>query len=283
MSSDLEKEFREVAERVLKQQRKRATRGDIVLHEYDAGSKPDMHEVEYIHLSDQDYVKDQLIPLGSLLDVAEFTQDDDFIEGLRFYVIVVQPQNAPPLYCFRSYSAKKELARSRWAVSAILQGNNYFNRLTTPLFLFDRDMDCIASEDYMFIFNQGNFHKIFQFFEYARKVGAETLRAIHDTIPIQNFDAFADSCKGNPLKLSKLRNIMNKPHFQNNLVTIDKLKVVISKYNLNVPIVTDQSGLEMLVYDSKHQWEILTLLDDGYLESLMTGYSYEVNSSRLLK
>ncbi len=36
----------------------------------------------------------------------------------------------------------------------------------------------------------------------------------------------------------------------------------------------------MFVYDSKRQWELLTLLDDGYLESVMTGNSYEVNGKR---
>ncbi len=279
MSDSLADSFSTIVKQVLQQQRRKLDTGDLILRQYDAGSKPNPYEVEYLHFSDHDYLKNQLSALDALLDLATFKQESSFIDGLRFYIIVVQPQNGAPLYCFRSYSPKQEITRSRLTVAAIFQDDNYFDRVETPVFIFDGDIDCITREGRVFILNQGNFHKIFQFLEYAQKVAEETLQAIRITIPIQNFDAFADSCRSHPLKLSKLRNIMNKPYFVDGRLTMLKIKETIAKHGLSISII-DVGGQEMLVYDSKQQWAILTLLDDAYLESNMTGNKYETTGKR---
>ncbi len=195
MSDSLARAFLGVAEEVLRQGKRGLDKNELVLRPYDAGSKPDPHEVEYIHVSDQGHIKNQLIPLESFLELNEFKQENDFVEGLRFYVIVVQPKEGSPIYFFRSYSAKREITRSRWDISAVMQENNYFNRITAPIFLFDKEIDCIVRDERLFIFDQGNFHKRFRFFEYARQVGDETLRAIQKVVPIINFESFANSCR----------------------------------------------------------------------------------------
>jgi len=280
MSDSLARAFLGVAEEVLRQGKRKLDKDELVLRPYDAGSKPDSHEVEYIHVSDQSHIKDQLVPLRSLVELGEFKQDANFVEGLRYYVIAIQLEESSPIYFFRSYSARQEITRSRWDISAVMQENNYFNRITAPIFLFDKEIDCIVRDEHLFTFDQGNFHKLFQFFEYARQVGDETLRAIQRVVPIINFESFANSCRNHPLKLSKLRTISQKPYFTNGQLTMDKLIEVVDKYALNIMIVAGEDGRKMFVYDSKRQWELLTLLDDGYLESVMTGNSYEVSGKR---
>ena len=59
------------------------------------------------------------------------------------------------------------------------------------------------------------------------------------------------------------------------------MKKVIKKRQLNVKIVK-KDGKEMLLFDSSDKWALLKLLDDDYLDSMMTGLSYEVNSKREL-
>lgn len=86
--------------------------------------------------------------------------------------------------------------------------------------------------------------------------------------------------KANIQKLSKLKNIASKPYLKS--VTINDLKKVIQKYNLPIQMVGKGKD-EKIKFDVSDKWAILRLLDDDYLESVMTGNSYEVNSKRSIK
>jgi hypothetical protein len=105
-----------------------------------------------------------------------------------------------------------------------------------------------------------------------------TLATIRTRIPIDDFAAFEAACKGHLLKIAKLKNIASKPYFA--IITMRDIKKAIKKYDL--PIATTGKGEnEKLCFDSSDKWAILRLLDDDYLESVMTGNNYEVNSKRL--
>jgi hypothetical protein len=41
-----------------------------------------------------------------------------------------------------------------------------------------------------------------------------------------------------------------------------------------------KNGKEMLVFDPKDKWALLRLLDDDYLDSVLTGQKYEVTGKR---
>jgi PHD/YefM family antitoxin component YafN of YafNO toxin-antitoxin module len=50
---------------------------------------------------------------------------------------------------------------------------------------------------------------------------------------------------------------------------------------MDLPLKVERhNGKEKLVFDSSDKWAILRLLDDDYLQSIMTGEKYEVNSKR---
>ena len=67
------------------------------------------------------------------------------------------------------------------------------------------------------------------------------------------------------------------------MLTIDKLKKFIKKRHLDVKIETDNdTGQEMLLYDTRSSWKLLKLLDDDYLLSELTEHSYEVKGKREL-
>ena len=56
--------------------------------------------------------------------------------------------------------------------------------------------------------------------------------------------------------------------------------MVIQLYDLPIKTVGDD---EKLQYDASDKWAILRLLDDDYLESVMTKNRYEVNSKRTIR
>jgi len=78
--------------------------------------------------------------------------------------------------------------------------------------------------------------------------------------------------------LSKLKNIAGKTYLAQ--ITIADIKKVMKQFpNLQVR-VTKKDGKELLVFDPSDKWALLRLLDDDYLNSVMTGVKYEVSGKR---
>ena len=279
MSQSLADEFRAAVARVFYERRRDATGGDLVLHSYDAESAIAAHEVEWVDLArgEYAYVREQLAPLAALTDLPLFGRDESFLAGLRFYVVVVQPTDGLPVYCFRTYTPKKELSRSHGARFAMMLSGDYYDRVKEPIFLFDRYLDCVGRGDDLYLFSKDRFQRIFRFFDLVRRHGEETLAAIAGQNIIANVDQFAAACRANVVKLAKLRNVAAKPYFSR--ITIGDIKKVIERYGLGVDVVSEH-GHERVVYDPRRPWDLLNLLDDNYLESLMTGENYEANSKR---
>jgi hypothetical protein len=275
VTDELAAGFRDIVRDVLARLKKEHKQGELVLRPYDAGSKPDSHEVEHLDLSEHDFIARQIKSLSALAAMNIFQGEEEFISGLRFYVIVVQPEIGDPALFFRSYNKKRELSRSTYMGALLTQG--HFDRVREPLLLFDPYVDCFSSGERMFIVKQDNFQKVFRFFEVVLKNARKTLKTIKTHVPIANFEEFEKACEGHLQKQSKLRKISERPYI--NGITIADLKKVIKQFNL--PIKTEKKdGKEMLVYDPADKWALLRLLDDDYLKSLMTDQNYEVTGKR---
>ena len=276
LSIELAKEFASVVESTLAKYLRESKDSGLKFYPYDAGSNTDSHEIEYLDLPKHDEIGQQFHALSSLADVPLFKAQDDFVSGLRFYVIIVQPPHGPSLYCFRSYTPKKELGRSPLFAAIFEKGT--FDRIVEPTFLFDSRIHCMAHDAFMFVFNKDSFHKIFRFFDMVLKTAEQTLATIGTRVPIDNFEEFSEACKGHYQMQAKLKNIANKPYLKN--LTMEAVKKVLAEFpHLGVQII-EKGGKEMLVFNPKDKWAFLRLLDDDYLKSLMTGENYEVSGKR---
>ncbi len=277
ISIDLADDFKDICRGAITKLEVGYATDDIVIQAYDPSTKLDTHEVECLDLDEHDAVADQIESLETVNELDTFSQDRDFINGMRFYVITLTPKKGEPLLFFRTYSPKKELTRSR--LFAIVLQKGHYDRYRDAMLLFDQGVDCIVYGNHLFIINKGNFQRIFRFYELLIETARETLDEIKQRIPIKNFDAFEIACEGHLQKIAKLKNIASKPYFAS--ITMSDIRKVIKKYKL--PIKTVGKGKnEKLMFDDKDKWGILRLLDDDYLESVMTGENYEVNSKRRL-
>lgn len=275
LSREVNETFRDVVRSTITHCAKGWYRHDIIVRDYAVESKPDDYEVEYLHLTDHDSIARQIEPLSSLHDMGTFREETRFVEGLRFYAIVVKPLSGEPISFYRSYTPKKLLSQSSFF--GIRRGTNEYDRVDEPIFLFDQHIDCFSRGDHMFILKKENFHYIFRFLEEVIKTAKQTLERIKSRIPIANFDEFARSCERNPSKMRKLKNIATQPYLDS--ITMADIKKAIAAHNLTIQIVT-VNGQEMLRYDPTEQYGILKLLDDDYLQSIMTNKSYEATGKR---
>ena len=57
------------------------------------------------------------------------------------------------------------------------------------------------------------------------------------------------------------------------------MEPVIKEYNLHI-LVVEINGKKMLQLDPHYPWDILKLLNDDYLKSIMTGQHYAVDGKR---
>lgn len=277
ITSDVATEFRDIVKKTVAKRKKDSDKSDLVLQAYDPQTKLDQHEVEYLDLSAHTSIKNQITALADITSLACFSEDHEFITKLRFYVLMLKPKKSRPVFFFRSYTSKKELNRSR--LFALVFKRGHYDRFSDRLFLFDQIIDCVVRGDLLFILNKDNFQKIFRFYDMLVGTAKQTLQIIQARIPIDDFSAFETACEGHLQKLAKLKNIASKPYLQK--ITMKDIKRVINKYKL--PILTVGSGKnEKVKFDPLDKWAILRLLDDNYLESVMTGNSYEVNSKRAI-
>lgn len=247
--------------------------GDLILREYAAGYKPDRHEIEYLTIED-DGLRHLLHAVPSPAQIALLGDVEDFVDRVRFYILILSGPNRR-VVLFRKYNRNKELVRSRNLVMRLM-GERY-ERLEEPTFQFDPNVDAILYREHLFILNKSNFQHIFRYYELLRTAAEQSLEAVRVAVPIDNFDAFRESCLGHLQKLEKLRNIAGKAYLQN--VTMADIKRTIADFELDIQVKT-VNGEERLVFDTSDRWAILNLLDDAYLGSEMTGLKYETNSKR---
>ncbi|MBX7244071.1 MAG: DUF4868 domain-containing protein [Candidatus Sumerlaeaceae bacterium] len=268
-------EFRAISQERLNKLAKTNNASGLVIRPYEPQTLLAQHEIEWLKLSDYPVIRDQIAAVAAPSELDVFAADERIVANLRFYAVALTPPHAGPTVCFRSYSGKKQLGRSR--LFAIVARQGTFNKVNESAFLFDSIIDCVAFDGILFIFNKSNFQNIFRFYEQLSKAADDTLRVIKASVPISNFDAFADSCKGHLHKLAKLVNIAKQPYFSR--LTMTDIKKTIAKHGLPIQIIGSGKN-EKIEFNPSEKWAILKLLDDDYLDSVMTGASYEANSKR---
>jgi hypothetical protein len=252
---------------------------DLVLKQYDPGYRPESHELVYVDLAQRAEIAEQVRQMSQVQNAELFREDDDIVDHLRFYGIVVSPTARRHAVFFRTYSPKKELTRS--ARFAALLNRGAYDKIDTKIFLFDHGVDCFSWDGYMFIRNVGAFQRIFRYFKELRARAGETVDTVVAQIPISNIADFRAAGTGQLQMMSKLAQIARKPYL--NRVTMQDIRRTIDEFGLDVRIVQD-NGQEKLLFEpgAKKRWLILKLLDDDYLGSIMTNQKYEVNSKSAL-
>jgi hypothetical protein len=252
---------------------------NIVLRPYDPGYSPEWNQLAYIDLEENEAIAELVGQISQVQEAEIFREQDEIVDRLRFYAIVVSPNAQRRAVFFRTYSPKKELTRR--AGFAALLSRGHYDKVDTKIFLFDRQVDCFSWGGYLFIYNVSAFQRIFKYFEQLRERANDTVTTILDLIPISNADAFRAAGTGQMQMMSKLAQIARKPYL--NRVTIQDIRRTINEFRLEVQIV-NENGQEKLLFEANpnRRWLILKLLDDDFLGSIMTQEKYEVNSKSAL-
>ena len=121
---------------------------ELTIRRYEAGYKPDAHELTYLRVKDEPEIQ---VTLESLFQVDEaelFSEEQRVIESLRFYAIVIGSGSQQAGF-FRAYGPRREVTRS--GRFAIMLRKGTYNRLRRNVFTFDDSIDCFVAGGCMFI------------------------------------------------------------------------------------------------------------------------------------
>lgn len=270
-------EFLIVFEEFLQETRKKWRERDLQLIQYDGRSETDEHIVEWIYLPQHELLRTELEPLGSHISDLVTPKDmknKKFTSKLRFYAAKVDPWLPLdyPLVIFRRYTSSKVLGTSLFG--AFWDGNNVYDRVEQSVFLFDREVDCIQFGPWLFIFGQYNFHQAFKFEEAMREAAKQTLERIRKKVPISNYDELLRDCQKPLSKLLKLRHISQQDYLDE--ITMEDIERVIADRSL--PISTEEiNGVKHVRYDPTDKWELLSLLDNDHVKSILIERNYRAH------
>ncbi|GHO56070.1 Kiwa anti-phage protein KwaB-like domain-containing protein [Ktedonobacter robiniae] len=282
LAESIKKEFRDLVADCLVEYQKQLHLHNLQVLDFDVAGKPEKYQVEHIELTKPpyDHIVEQNQPLNMLHGLETFKEEPSFTEKMRFYVVILQPPQGQPIYFYRRYSPKRVLhASAPIAIKRILGNTDEFEDVKTPIFLFDKAIDCIGCNTSLFVLAKSHFYYMFQILNELIESAKETLDLIQQRIPIENFSQFARACINDKSKMQKLTSIARRPYLSN--LTIAEMKPAIKRHQLHIPIIDINNGQqEMLHYDEDYPWDILKLLDDDYLTSIMTGQNYEVDAKR---
>lgn len=270
LTKDMAGDFAEIAKDAVPQFQ------DITLLAYNASYKPDLAEVMYLPLSEDARVKAVIDDLAAFhnIPLLKTTKANADTENLRLYSMVVGADQDDRVVLLRAVSERIEISKGHKVVALLRAGT--FSKLRQKVFLFDRQVDCIAGGGFLFILNKKGFERLFQYYEQLKAHAAQAVEKVTEYVQI-NLQEFTEACTTQVRFMDKIASISRSSYLDK--VTLADIKKVITEFNLSIPIVLE-NGIEKLVFESapEKRWQILKLLDDDYLGSIMTHEKYAANS-----
>jgi len=279
MTPKLTNGFRDIVESILGKYLKEMGGNNLLFLDYVVESVLEANEIECFELTTRKTVAEQIEPLKLLTDIDTFLEETDFIKGIRFYVIVAQPDESEPVYFYHIYTPRRILKRT--GLHAILGSKGEYDRMDERYISFEESIDCISHNGFMFVIHKDNFQKMFQFLEEVRATAQETLDTINYGLPIQNFDELVQACNGNMTMLRKLKKIAAKPYIKD--LKMSDVKKIIEINHLPVEII-EVDGQAKILFNpqakAREKYALLRIFNDDYLKSLMTDRNYEASAKR---
>lgn len=264
------KRFLEVIEGGLQKLRKIQRESGLNLCLHDATLRPGFEELEYVDLNAKVFaaIRARLAPLSEGGPHPLFDGAKDFVDSLRFYIISAD-LGGETLHAFRLVSPKIELGRSRRF--AIVGGRSgAYDLADDKTFLFDDGVDCLQWKGWLYILHRTQFQQIFDYYQVMERQRDRALEGLEKLRLVDRVDDLHTDSDGIAQK-TKLAHIAEGPLIQQDALPEgfwERAEEVVELFDLPIRVV-GEGDEKQFVYNAKHLWQLLHLLDDDYLVSPM--------------
>lgn len=169
-------------------------------------------------------------------------------------------------------------------VLGLVKAGNLYGRLEpADVLLLRTDFDVVVIDGYAFFHKKATFERAFGFLEELKAESLNTFTKVTSQLKINGMDALQQACTSQPQMMAKMssikRSLDQDPDYAQ-AMTMPKLIEYIEEHpNVDIDIVGSGEG-RRLVFDPipKRRFQILKLLDDDFLHSVLTARDYEAGS-----
>ncbi len=255
------------------------TRDRLSVSPYDPGSASSKYAIEYLDLSDAHAgtIKEQLAKLQPVESVNQFASEKNFIERLRYYVLIAEREGFDPVYFFRQFTESQELGKSKLFGLFLLNG--YYDEYKELFFIFDKGIDCVCSQGTLFVSNKMRFQQIFSLDDVIKEIASEVMTRLEKVNLISDYEKMKEDLGKNFPLTRKVAGLYAADH-------LDTLEIGHLQSELKrVPTLNAAISVEngQIIYSLKSLPEIVRLISGDYYKSEVTRKQHLANSKKLVK
>lgn len=169
-------------------------------------------------------------------------------------------------------------------VLGLIKSGHLYGRLEpADVLLLRTDFDVLVIDGYAFFRKKATFEQAFGFLDKLKAESLSTFSAVTSKLKIQGMDALQAACTSQPqmmAKMSSIKRSMDGDSAYAEAMTMPRLiKYIEDHPHVDVDIVGSGDDRQ-LVFDPvpKRRFQILKLLDDDFLHSVLTARDYEAGS-----
>lgn len=255
-----------------------------------AGNKKSALENDNIRFSDygiENRDRDQtFVQYEPAENIPQFDNFERLLEGQRFshttYTESPKPEfqairvrdheNDEMAVAFLNYSRRQIMGRTSWARMKV--GSEKHHKVDDSLISIPDRVDAVYYSGMMFIFDQSQFEKIFDYLAEYERCADDVIETIDETdIPFHDFEMFRDAVYGN----NRVLRLMYKVYERGVYEDMDSTDAAYIRKNFDSDVKFEENGDEEMAIkmdDKRDVWAVLRFFNDDHLDSPLTDEQY---------
>lgn len=192
--------------------------------------------------------------------------------------------NVPQVGSVTFYRIADSLLQLKKTVIGIVRvGGSYSKLEPADVLLLRPEFDVVVIDGFAFFTKKPTFERAFGFLEQLKKQSLATFTAVTSNLSIDGMDKLREACTSQPQMMAKMASIkrsMDADPDYADAMTMPKLIAYIEKHpHVHIDIVGTGNNRQ-LVFDPRptRRFQIVKLLDDDFLRSVLTEREYEAGS-----
>jgi hypothetical protein len=173
---------------------------------------------------------------------------------------------------FLNYSRRQIMGRTSWARMQV--GSEKHTKVDDSLISIPDRVDAIYYDGMMYIFNQSQFEKIFDYLAEYERCADDVIESIEQTdIPFDNFEMFKDAVYGN----NRVLRLMYKVYERGAYADMDSDDATYIRDNFDTDVKFEENGdgeMAIKMDDKRDVWAVLRFFNDDHLDSPLTNEQY---------
>jgi hypothetical protein len=215
-------------------------------------------------------------------DLIAFDGKSDYARNIKMVAARFSAQGHLPVTFYRVADSMLQLRKSR--LVGLVQEGDVFDRLDpADVLLLRPEFEVVVIGGFAFFAKKATFERAFGFLEKLRQESLSTFNAVTTHLRISGMDELRAACTSQPQMMAKMASIkrsMDEDSGYANAMTMPKLIEYIAQHpHVDIEVVGKGKDQE-LVFDPKptRRFQIVKLLDDDFLHSVLTQRDYEAGS-----